>query len=40
VSCAMRRWTIDFRRVRDRRKDAVLPAIVAVAAMNHLVACQ
>jgi len=27
---------MDLRRVRERRKDAVLPATVAVAAMNHL----
>jgi len=26
-----------LRRVRERRKEAVLPATVAVAAMNHLV---
>jgi len=36
VSFARRRWTMDFRRVRERRKEAVLPTIVAEAAMNHL----
>jgi hypothetical protein len=37
VSFAIRRWTMFLRRVRERRKDAVLPATVAVAAMNQLV---
>lgn len=36
LSLAMRRWTKDFRRERERRKEAVLPTIVAEAAMNQL----
>jgi len=37
VSFATRRWTMVLRSVRERRKDAVLPAMVALAAMNHLI---
>jgi len=37
LSFAMRRCTRDFRRERERRKEAVLPATVADAAMNQLV---
>jgi hypothetical protein len=32
----MRRWTMFLRRERESRKEAVLPAMVAVAAMNQL----
>jgi hypothetical protein len=39
VSFARRRWTMDFRRVRERMKEAVLPTMVAEAAMNHLSMC-
>ena len=40
LSFATRRWTIDFRRERESRKDAVLPAMVAEAAMNQLGECK
>jgi len=36
VSFSIRRWTRDFKMDRESRKDAVLPTMVAVAAMNHL----
>lgn len=36
VSFAMRRVTMLRSRVRESRKEAVLPAMVALAAMNHL----
>lgn len=40
LSFATRRWTRFLRSDRERIKDAVLPATVAVAAMNQLVECQ
>jgi hypothetical protein len=36
LSFAMRRWTMFLRNERERRKEAVLPAMVAEAAMNQL----
>jgi hypothetical protein len=39
LSFAMRRWTRFFKSERERRKEAVLPAMVADAAMNQLGMC-
>ena len=36
LSFAIRRWTILFKRLRERIKETVLPTIVALAAMNQL----
>lgn len=36
LSLAINRWTMFFKMLRERRNDAVLPATVALAAINHL----